>query len=221
MKPKLFSLENILAGMLAGAVTLFPKTIDDVNGTDIYPIIFVDRTEDANIPDITLPEYEVDQYEFYRRAARNFIGQLSRKHKVWPPGVVVSTEKRNAHYTPGKMKVSLSLDLFTEAELNDWYFAAVHEFGHHKYAIKADKDEFKKLFFEANIARITGTFKEGLFDIVPVEFGHPVDEATELYASAFVLSECGLIDAYKRKFFPIFSEEHKKLAEKIFEVVEK
>ena len=213
------TLESILAGILVGAVTFFPRECDDLNEPDMTPLIFVNKS-DLIIPKINLPDYEFDKYEFYRRASRNIIGQLSRKHKIWPPGVVVSDEKRNAYYDPGKINVSISLDLFIES-VNDWYFASIHEFGHHKYFYKADKDNFTKLYFEANIAKITGTFKEGLFDKIPVDFGHPVDAPTELYASAFTLSEAGLINTYKSRFFPLFSEEHKQLAEKIFEEVRK
>lgn len=214
------TLESILAGVLVGAVTFFPRNCDDLNESNIPPVIFFDKS-DLIIPKINLPDYEVDKYEFYRRASQNIIGQLSRKHKIWPPRVVVSDEKRNAYYDPGKINVSISLDFFTEAKLNDWYFASIHEFGHHKYQMKADKDNFTKLYFEANIAKIAGTFKEGLFDKIPADFGHPLYAPTELYASAFTLSEAGLINTYKRRFFPLFSEEHKQLAEKIFEEVRK
>ena len=217
----LFSLETILAGVLAGGGIFLFRECDKLSKTNASSQIVVERTDDFYLTNLKFPDYDFDQYEFYRRTARNLIGQLSRKHKIWPSEVVVTDEPREAYYTPGKMKVSISLDLFTEAKLNDWYFAAIHEFGHHKYAIKADKDEFTRLFYEANIAKITGTFKEGVFDIIPDNFGHPRDEATELYASAFVISECGLIEEYKRKFFPLFSKEHKQLAEEIFEVVGK
>ena len=215
------TLENILESIVLGGMLLFPGDGSKSSKTDALSQIVVQQTNDFYLPNLKLPDYEVDKQEFYRRKARNLIGKLAREHKVWPPGVVITDEERGGFYTPGKMKVALSLYLFIDSKQNDWYFASIHEFGHHKYAVKADKDEFTRLFYEANIAKITGTFKEGVFDNIPDDFGHPRDTPTELYASAFVISECGLIDAYKKKYFPIFSEEHKKLAEEIFEVVRK
>jgi hypothetical protein len=218
-KKRSSTLETILVSVLASGVLFLPRTVNDsVNKPNLLPTVVTAPPLEDDF--INISGYEVDKHEFYRRKARNLIIKLAREHKVWPPGVVVSDEKRNGYYDPGKIKVSLSLDLFT-GELNDWYFAAVHEFGHHKYRIKADKDRVTALYYEANIAKITSTFKEGLFDNIPVDFGHPVDLPTELYASAFVISECKLIDAYKKKFFPLFSEEHKRLAELIFEEVGK
>ncbi len=163
----------------------------------------------------------------YRKDIEEKIKELSEKYKVRAPDSIIKDRLffigaayDFTTFPSGRIIIDPN-DFLNTTPLDELTYGIIHEFGHHKYFHKSDQNKFTIFYAAAVNLNIVNTFQEGLFEEIPDNFGHPWDAPTELYASAFLLHECGLIDKYKKKYFPQFTEEQKYLAERIFEEVAK
>ena len=156
----------------------------------------------------------------YRSKAEKTAHELSEKYDVSKPELSIDRSGGKYGNFYNVSKINLSSDtILHNTSIDEWRLALIHEFGHHLYVKKADKNKLKRLYLESFSLEMTRTFKEGKFEEIPDDFGHPEDGMDELFASAFLIREYGFIEKYKQKYFPNFTEEQKRLAEEIFEEV--
>lgn len=158
------------------------------------------------------------------------VSRIVEKHSLLPPHViVVSCENDNGMFAEpnfiGIPSGAFSMQGTNTLERGKAFL--VHELGHYK--IKelygdpwSPPKEFVRLYdavVNSEKPLFIFTFKDGIF--VNDKGGHPYSSPDELYASAFMIAEMGFIPRYKELFFPTLNKEQKKLAEKIFEFVQR
>ncbi|MBI5066237.1 hypothetical protein HZA97_08435 [Candidatus Woesearchaeota archaeon] len=154
--------------------------------------------------------------------------RLNKKYGYYPDLVITSSKEFEA-FCSNHLTVSAGCFGYQEKESFDLASSVlIHEYGHYKFQdglpflwkkseIYAD---FESIYEKVMLNGIIYTFKDSNFLSNP-RAGHPNDNPQELYASAFMIVEAGFLEEYKKRFFPVFTEEQRELAEKIFEFVQR